>query len=78
MTATFLIWATCSAFVFASIALGRNSVLHRRLRISDLNWKAVAVISVLIGGGVAYLVDQATSRVVEVPAEIDDRAGVPR
>ncbi len=78
MAATFLIWAICSVAVFVSMAFGRNSVLHRRLRIGDLNWKAVAVISLIIGGAVAYLVDQATSRAVEVPTEIDDRAGVPR
>lgn len=78
MAATILIWAICSVAVFVSMAFGRNSILHRKLRMGDLDWKAVAVISILIGGAAAFLFDQATPRSVDVPTEIDDRAGVPR
>jgi hypothetical protein len=77
MVATFTIWVICSVAVFVSMAFGRNTILHRRLRLGDLDWKAVAVISMLIAGGVAFLFDQATHLPVDVPTEIDDRAGVP-
>ncbi len=78
MTATITIWVICSVAAFVSMAFGRKSSWHRRLRIGDLDWKAVAVISMLIGGAVAFMFDQATHPAVDVPTEIDDRAGVPR
>ena len=78
MTATITIWVICSVAIFVSIAFGRNSILHRRLHIGDLDWKAVAAISMLIAGIVAFFFDQATHPPVDVPTEIDDRAGVPR
>ena len=78
MVATITIWVIASAAVFVSVVFGRNSVLHRSMRIGDLDWKAVLVISILIGGAAAFVFNQATPRAVDVPAQMDDRAGVPR
>ncbi|MDA1132218.1 MAG: hypothetical protein O2905_03225 [Proteobacteria bacterium] len=76
MINTILIWAICSAVVFAALVYGRRSILHRRVKVVDLDWKAVAVISMLAGALPAFLYDQARSRNVEVPPAVDDRAAV--
>ena len=75
--ATALIWAISALVVFVGLVFGRTSRLHRRLRITDLNWKAAAVISVLVGLVPAFVFDQANRRTVEVPEQVDDRAGIP-
>jgi len=74
---TVLIWLICSVVVFAALVLGRTSLLHRRLKMMDLDWKAVAVISILAGAIPAFLYDQARSRSVEIPETVDDRGAVP-
>jgi len=72
-----VIWLICSMVVFTTLVLGRRSLLHRRLKIMDLDWKAVAVISILAGAIPAFLYDQACSRSVEIPETVDDRGAVP-
>ena len=54
MTATIAIWVTSSVAVFVSIVFARNFILHRRLRIADLNWKAAAVTAMLIACVVTF------------------------
>ena len=72
-----VIWLICSMVVFTALVLGRTSLLRRRLKIMDLDWKAVAVISILSGAIPAFLYDQASSRSVEIPETVEDRGAVP-
>ena len=74
---TLVIWFICSVAMFTGLVFGRKSVLRRRLKIADLDWKAVAVISLLVGAVPAFLYDQARSRSVDIPETVDDRGAVP-
>ena len=77
MINTVLIWIVCSGIVFAGLIFGRTSVLHRSLRISDLDWKSVVVVSMLVGALAAVFYDQKRSRSVDVPTTLDERGAVP-
>ena len=71
MTATIAIWVISSVAVFVSIVFARNFILHRRLRIADLNWKAAAVIAMLIASVVTFFFELIPHPPVDVPTEID-------
>ena len=75
MSGTLIVWLACSALVFVGLVIGRTSIVHRRLRISDLDWKAVLVISLVVGAVPAFAYSQAT-RFVAVPDNVDDRGGI--
>ena len=75
MSGTLIVWVVCSALVFAALVIARTSVVHRRLRVTDLDWKAVLVIAAVVGAVPAFAFSQA-SRFVSVPAEVNDRGGV--
>ena len=77
VSATAVIWAISTVVVFVGLVLGRTSHLHRRLRITDLNWKAAAVISVLVAAVPAFIFDQTNRDTVDIPEDVDDRASIP-
>jgi hypothetical protein len=77
VSATAIIWVISTVVVFVGLVLGRTWRLHRRLRITDLNWKAVAVISVLVAAVPAFIFDQINRDTVDIPEDVDDRASIP-
>jgi hypothetical protein len=77
MWVTLFVWALCSVVVLAGLLFGRTSRLQGRLRLADLNWKAMLLLSVIVGGVPAFVFDQLNHRKVEVPSTIADDPVLP-
>ncbi len=77
MYATAFIWVLCTAAVFVALAAGRTSRLHRRLRMSDLDWKAILVLALIAGAVPAFIYDQVSHRTVDLPDAVINEVVVP-
>ena len=77
MFGTIAVWILSSAVVFVGLVSGRTSVLQRRLRLGDLNWKAALVASALVGAVPAFVYAQLSEPRVEVPEDLGSRVAVP-
>jgi glucan phosphoethanolaminetransferase (alkaline phosphatase superfamily) len=73
----FLVWIVVTAALFAGLVVWRESHLHRRLRLTDIHWKAAILLAALIALVPAFLFDHFSRDEVEVPAGVAERAGVP-
>lgn len=78
MTGVAIVWLAGAALVGAVLVMGRSRMLHRRLRLSDLDWKAVVVLAVVLGAVPAFVYSQWQPRPVAVPATVNDRGVIPR
>jgi glucan phosphoethanolaminetransferase (alkaline phosphatase superfamily) len=70
MVTTILVWLACSAIAFAAVLLLRRSRLHRGVRKTDLDWKAVLVMALIVGALPAFVFDQVNRRSVDVPESV--------
>ena len=77
-TAAITIWLACATVAFAGFLFMRRSRLHRRLRLSDLDWKAGVVLAAIVGAVPAFVFDQVNHRAVEVPPDVTTTATIPR
>ena len=66
----FLVWLVTFVIVFGGLVLGRGSRLHRRLRLADLDWKAVVVFAAIAALGPAFLYEPLTRDQITVPEGI--------
>jgi hypothetical protein len=70
MLATILVWLVSSAVAFAAVLLIRRRRLHRGVRKTDLDWKAVLVMALIVGALPAFVFDQVNRRSVDVPESV--------
>ena len=64
---SFLVWVGTFVVVFGALVLGRGSRLHRRLRIGDLDWKAVIVFAAIAALIPAFFYEPLTRDQIAVP-----------
>jgi len=64
---SFLVWLGTFVLVCAALVLGRESRLHRQLRLADLDWKAVIAFAAIVALLPAFLYGPVTRHQVEVP-----------
>ncbi len=67
---SFLIWLGTTVVAVLALVVGRGSGLHRRLRISDMDWKAVIVFCAIFGLIPTFLYGQLANDQVAVPEGI--------
>ena len=72
----FLIWLLATAAVFAGLVFWRESNLHRRLKLTDIHWKAAILLAALIALVPAFLFDQYSQDEVDVPPGVAERDSV--
>jgi hypothetical protein len=64
---SFLVWLGTFAVIFGTLVLARGSGLHRRLRLGDLDWKAVIVFAGIAGLIPAFFYEPLTRDQITVP-----------
>jgi hypothetical protein len=72
----FLVWLGTFVIVFGALVLGRESRLHRRLRLTDLDWKAVVVFAAIVALIPAFSYEPLTRQSVAIPEGIAEKAVV--
>ena len=77
MIDTLIIWIICSAAILLALIFIRAKVLHRRVKLRDLDWKSVVVISMLLGAAPAFYYDQTRGRDVQIPETLEERSVIP-
>lgn len=77
MIDTLIIWIICSAAILLALIFIRAKVLHRRVKLRDLDWKSVVVISMLLGAAPAFYYDQTRSRNVQIPETLEEHSVIP-
>lgn len=70
MVWTILIWLGSAAVAFGAVLLTRRARLHRGVRKSDLDWKAVLILALIVGALPAFVFDQVNRRSVDVPESV--------
>tara|TARA_A100001037_G_scaffold72798_1_gene65096 strand:+ start:3416 stop:3670 length:255 start_codon:yes stop_codon:yes gene_type:complete len=73
----FVIWIVVTAALFAGLVIWRESHLHRRLKLSDIHWKAAIILAALIALVPVFVFDHLSKDPVDVPAGVAEREGVP-
>jgi len=73
----YFVWIVVTAVLFTALVIWRESHLHRRLRLTDIHWKAAILLAALIALVPAFLFDYYSRDRIEVPAGIAERDGVP-
>ncbi len=70
---SFLIWFGTTVVAVLALVLGRGSRLHRRLRISDMDWKAVIVFCAIFGLIPTFLYGQLAQNEVAIPEGVAEK-----
>lgn len=74
---TFLIWLSFTSFSLVLLIYGRTTVLNRKMKIPDLDWKSALVISMIIASIPTFIYDQFKSRDVSIPPSLNEKIIVP-
>ena len=74
---TFVVWVLCTAVVLVALLFGRTSNLHRRLRLTDLDWRAALILAAIAGAVPAFIYQQLSRPTVELPPAVSDQPILP-